>query len=112
MKAVANSGVSRFAIGTEASPAMIRPARNTVVRFALQAPRLLREMLHGHHLEIFAPQQIAAAEGDEVDPGTSSKNKAARFTTSTTRKNFRAAPMSASAGIFRPAGRRDVDGLT
>ena len=31
MKAVANSGVSRFTIGTEASPAMIRPARNTVV---------------------------------------------------------------------------------
>ncbi len=71
MKAVAKSGVSRFKIGTEASPAMMSPHRNTVSRFALPEPLCLRrrEMPHGGKLEIFPPQQIAVAEieGDEVD---------------------------------------------
>ena len=73
MKAVAKSGVSRLRIGTEARPAMIKAAQRHVahVRFT-QAPRLFgRQMPHGHHLEIFTPQQITVAdiEGDQVHAG-------------------------------------------
>ncbi len=73
MKAVAKSGVIRFKIGTEASPAMISPHRNTVSRLAFLQRLGIggRQVAHGGELEIFAPEQIAVAEieRDQVDAG-------------------------------------------
>ena len=104
MKAVAKSGVMRFRIGTEATPAMIRPHIKPATRFALRncfasSGGMWRMAASS---EIPAPEQIAVAEieGDEVDAGDQQKEQR-EDTASTTRRISAQRAMAEAYGILR-----------